>query len=157
MFVRALIIYLDFIQKHFISNIKSSFNTYIEFLHPFKWSTHFSCTLHKFYLIEFVHPFNWSTHLSCTLKKLYLNATVKTASSLKKGLWHKSFAINFETAENISRQLLLLPLQSLVHFQPMFHFYTPGKHQKTGGLLMFSGGIEMKHLVENGLIFLLLF
>ena len=32
----------------------------------------------------------------------------------------------------------------LTHFQPTFHFYTPWKHQKTGG---FRSGT----LVENGL------
>ena len=31
----------------------------------------------------------------------------------------------------------------LTHFQPMFHFYTPWKHQKTYGFLMSSGGIEV--------------
>ena len=30
----------------------------------------------------------------------------------------------------------------LTHFKPMFHFYTPGKHQKIGGFLIFSGGRE---------------
>ena len=27
----------------------------------------------------------------------------------------------------------------------MFHFYNPGKRQKTFGFLTFSGGIEMEH------------
>ena len=27
----------------------------------------------------------------------------------------------------------------------MFHFCTPWKHQKTGGSLRFSGGIEVEH------------
>ena len=30
----------------------------------------------------------------------------------------------------------------LTHFQPMFHFYTSWKHQKTYCFLMFPGGIE---------------
>ena len=34
---------------------------------------------------------------------------------------------------------------SLTHFQPMFHFYTPWKNQKTGGFLMFSGGMDVEH------------
>ena len=38
----------------------------------------------------------------------------------------------------------------LIHFQPMFHFYTPWKHQKTGGFLMFSGGIEVQHWLKIG-------
>ena len=31
---------------------------------------------------------------------------------------------------------------ALTHFMPMIYFYTPWKHQKTIGFLMFSGGIE---------------
>ena len=33
----------------------------------------------------------------------------------------------------------------LTHFDPMLHFYTPWKRQKTIGFLTFSGGIEMWH------------
>ena len=33
----------------------------------------------------------------------------------------------------------------LTHFQPMFHFYNPWKHQKTSDFLIFSGGIEVEH------------
>ena len=40
----------------------------------------------------------------------------------------------------------------LTHFQHMFDFYTPWKHQKTSGFLMFSGGYRSGTLVENGLI-----
>ena len=40
--------------------------------------------------------------------------------------------------------------KSLTHFQPMFHFYTPWKQQKTGGFLMFSGGIEVEHWLKMG-------
>ena len=36
----------------------------------------------------------------------------------------------------------------LTHFQPMFHFYTPWKHHKIGGFLMFSGGIEVEHWLK---------
>ena len=39
----------------------------------------------------------------------------------------------------------------LIHFQPVLHFYTPSKYQKTSGFLMFSRGTEVEHLVENGL------
>ena len=35
-------------------------------------------------------------------------------------------------------------------FRPMFHFYTPGKYQKTDHFVTFSGGIEMKHWREMG-------
>ena len=38
----------------------------------------------------------------------------------------------------------------LSHFTPMFHYYTPGKCQKTRGFLTFSGGKEMKHWHKIG-------
>ena len=34
--------------------------------------------------------------------------------------------------------------------RPMFHYYTPGKCQKTRGFLTFSGGKEMKHWHKIG-------
>ena len=34
---------------------------------------------------------------------------------------------------------------ALTHFQPMFHFYTPWKHQISSGFFMFSGGIEVDY------------
>ena len=40
------------------------------------------------------------------------------------------------------------PIQILTHFQPKFHFYTPLKHLKTGGFLMFSGGTEVEHWLK---------
>ena len=36
--------------------------------------------------------------------------------------------------------------QILIQFDPIFHFCTPWKRQKTKGFLTFSGGIEMEHL-----------
>ena len=39
---------------------------------------------------------------------------------------------------------------AVTHFQPMFHFYIPRKHQKTSGFLMFSGGIEVEHWLKMG-------
>ena len=41
---------------------------------------------------------------------------------------------------------------SLTNFQPMFLFYTPWKHQKTSGFLMFSRGYRSGTLVKNELI-----
>ena len=38
----------------------------------------------------------------------------------------------------------------LTHFWPMFSFYTPWKHQKTSGFLVFSGGIKWEHWREMG-------
>ena len=40
--------------------------------------------------------------------------------------------------------------ESLTHFSPVLHFYTPWKHQKTKGFQMFSGGIEMWHWTKMG-------
>ena len=39
----------------------------------------------------------------------------------------------------------------LTHFQPMFHFYNPWKHQKTSGFLLVFKGYRSGALVENGL------
>ena len=39
-------------------------------------------------------------------------------------------------------------LHCLTHFQPMFHLYTPWKHQKMYGFLMFSGSIEVEHWLK---------
>ena len=38
----------------------------------------------------------------------------------------------------------------LTHFMPVISFYTPWKHQKTSGFLMFLGGIERDQLHEMG-------
>ena len=42
------------------------------------------------------------------------------------------------------------PKENLTHFQTMFHFYTPWKHQKTSGFLTFSGSIEVEHWLKMG-------
>ena len=39
----------------------------------------------------------------------------------------------------------------LAHFWPMFPFYTPIKHYKTKGFLVFSGGIKWKNFPDIGL------
>ena len=38
----------------------------------------------------------------------------------------------------------------LTHFWSMFPFYTPWKHRKTFGFLVFSGGIKCEHWPEKG-------
>ena len=45
------------------------------------------------------------------------------------------------------RWILIILL--LTHFRPISSFYTPRKHQKTRGFLMFSGDIERKHWPER--------
>ena len=42
------------------------------------------------------------------------------------------------------------PQAFLIYFQPVFHFYTSRKYQKTVGFLMFSGGIEVEQLLKIG-------
>ena len=38
----------------------------------------------------------------------------------------------------------------LTHFNPMFRFYIPWKHQKTFSFLPFSGDIKMEHWAKIG-------
>ena len=45
----------------------------------------------------------------------------------------------------------LVHFAALTHFQPMVRFYTPWKHQKTGGSDVF-GGYRSETLVEHGLM-----
>ena len=42
---------------------------------------------------------------------------------------------------------------NLIRFFPIFPLYTPWKHQKTRGFLMFSGGYKKGTLETNGLMF----
>ena len=50
---------------------------------------------------------------------------------------------------------IMLPMYDIIlalltYFQPMFHFHTPWKHQKTGRFLMFLGDIEVEHGLKMG-------
>ena len=42
-----------------------------------------------------------------------------------------------------------IKLNTLTHFSPMLHFYTPWKRQKNKGFLTFSEGIERKHWAKD--------
>ena len=44
----------------------------------------------------------------------------------------------------------ILWINSSTDFQPMVHVYTPWKHQKASGFLMFSGSIEIEHRLKMG-------
>ena len=44
----------------------------------------------------------------------------------------------------------IINMYILGHFWPMLPFYTPRKHQKTKGFLVFSGGIKWEHWPEMG-------
>ena len=51
-------------------------------------------------------------------------------------------------------EVLMHFLLTLIHFTSMFYFYTPWKHLKTIGLLMFLWGLELERWCEmywNGL------
>ena len=54
---------------------------------------------------------------------------------------------NLELTKSILQEDFLI-----IHFRPMFLFYTPWKHQKTKGFLVLSGGYKMGTLTGNGLI-----
>ena len=41
-------------------------------------------------------------------------------------------------------------IANLTHIQPMLHFHTPWKHQKTSNFLMFSGGTETEQWFKMG-------
>ena len=45
---------------------------------------------------------------------------------------------------------LILQEDLLTHFMPLVSFYTPCKHQKIKGFLMFSGNIERVQWLEIG-------
>ena len=44
---------------------------------------------------------------------------------------------------------IVIHFDSLIHFGPMDHFYTPRKSQKSNVFLTFSEGIEMEHLAKK--------
>ena len=46
--------------------------------------------------------------------------------------------------------LFNLTFSTLTHFNPLISFYTPWKHQKTRGFLIFSGGIKRDRQHKNG-------
>ena len=47
-------------------------------------------------------------------------------------------------------EVIQLPVVTIIHFKPMFHIFSPWKHQNTFGFLMFWEGIEMEHWHEMG-------
>ena len=54
--------------------------------------------------------------------------------------------------EAIGVDLLHINSWYLTHFQSVFRFYTPWKHQKTGGFLMYSVGLELEQWLKMSLI-----
>ena len=55
---------------------------------------------------------------------------------------------NYFASDVLAAWPLTRSLDRLTHFQPMFHFYTSWKRQKTEGFMIFSGGIEVKHCLK---------
>ena len=45
---------------------------------------------------------------------------------------------------------LFLVIEEINPSSTNVHFYTPWKHQKTGGFLMFRGGIEVEDWLKMG-------
>ena len=81
---------------------------------------------------------NWSSFL------LYLLVFMQN--------YRNSQAICYSSRLNLilAAPLKVTPLNiQLTHFWPMFSFYTPWKHQKTLGFLVFSGGIKWEHFAKN--------
>ena len=58
---------------------------------------------------------------------------------------------SFASILQLSIQSLFLWLGYLIHFMQLVSFYSPWKHQKTRGFLMFSEGIERDLWHEMGL------
>ena len=52
----------------------------------------------------------------------------------------------------VEKHFLPFFFQNLTHFMPLVFLYTPRKHQKTSGFLIFSGGIERDQWHEIGLV-----
>ena len=80
---------------------------------------------------------------SVMLMILYLPKTVQ------KGLRQSDMLSVIENtvyALRISKRAEVFGKFYIIHFSPMFHFYTPWKHQKTFVFLTFSGSIEKQHL-----------
>ena len=93
------------------------------------------------------------------LKKLFLKTSQYSQENTCVEVFHKGFPVNVAKLKkklilNVCKLLLLLPqnidLNALIHFMPLFSFYTPWKYQITSGLLMFSGSIEKDQWREMG-------
>ena len=50
----------------------------------------------------------------------------------------------------LNKCVVIILFPNLTKFQSVFHFYTPGKRQKTCDFSTFSGSIEMEHWPEMG-------
>ena len=94
--------------------------------------------------------------------EFYLIKIIQTCNFLKKRLQDRCFPAKFakfwrtSILKNIYEWLLLkigkivvlenvLYPKSLIHFRPMFPFYTPWKCQKSPSFLMFSGSIGREY------------
>ena len=101
--------------------------------------------------------------------EFYLIKIIQTCNFLKKRLQHRCFPAKFakfwrtSILKNICEWLLLkigkivvlenvLYPKSLIHFRPMFPFYTPWKCQKSPSFLMFSGSIGREYWLDMDLL-----
>ena len=76
----------------------------------------------------------------CTFKDLHKTFWGTTKKCENKNLSQSEI----HEVEKVTRFIIL------TYFQPMFHFYTLWKHQKTGGFLVFSRGIGVEYWLKIG-------
>ena len=80
---------------------------------------------------------NWDQGLSIMVETLFFSKSHKQSS-----------LTGLENVYRLKQKVIIF--KALTHSQPIFHFYSPWKQQKTGGFLMFSGGIEVEHWLKMG-------
>ena len=87
---------------------------------------------------------------------IWINVIIKKKILCHINIENQIFESILEVCHCLSKSVLYIHKTKLctmlTHFQPMFHFYTPWKHQKTGGFLWCFSGYTSGTLVENGLI-----
>ena len=104
-----------------------------------------------------------NNHQRCSIKKKkFKNFALFTGKHLSWSLFLIKlqafssaivYSIHFSFSTFLSISMLCtnwILYSTLTHFQPMIHFYTPWKHQKTGGFLMFPRVIEVKLWLKMG-------
>ena len=96
-----------------------------------------------FFKVWLVFLTAWSTFLSIVFYTFSFSTWELLHNTLKKMMKHKAKVIMImmlsyrQTCWNF-----WINKFPVTHFMPLISFYTPWKHQKTSGFLMFSGDIE---------------
>ena len=73
------------------------------------------------------------------------NLTMPHSKCYKGLLDFLSCQITLRESQDKCVKLIRRGFNQLTHFNPIFHFYTPWKRQKTKGFLTFLRGIKMEH------------